>query len=95
MSTDDGDWSVGRVCSHNTRYKTCSADDIKRRYAEDSSWVVNSSLLKNGRNYWNGRIDRVGDDEDVSLWGDAGDSGSKVADNGSIGLPEFHQAMSK
>lgn len=88
MSTDDGDRGVDRVRSHNTRYETTGTNNIKRRHAEDSSWIVNSGLLKDGRDDRNGRVDRIGDYKNVSLRGDAGDRGSKVTDDGSIGLQE-------
>ena len=63
-----------------------SADNIKRRHAEDSSWVVNAGLLENGGNDWNGWVGRVRDHEDVSLWGDTGNCSSKVTDDGSISV---------
>jgi len=48
--------------------------------------VEDTSLFESLGNDWDGRVDGVGDDEDVSIWSNTGNSGSEVADNGGVGL---------
>ena len=88
VTTDDGHRNILGVRTGNASKEALGTDDVEGGNTEDVGGVVNTSFLKDGGDNGDGGVDRVGDDEDVSLGGDAGDGSGEVADDGGVGVKE-------
>ena len=86
MTADDGDGGISGLGAGDLRQESGSTDDVKGGDTEEAPGVENTSLLERSSNDGDGRVDGVGDDQDVCLGGNASDSGSQVANNGGVGL---------
>ena len=86
VTTDHSHCSVIGGSTSDRSQKASGTDNVQSGDTEDVAGVEDTSLFESLGNDGDGRVDRVGDDEDVSVWSNTGDSGSEVADNGSVGL---------
>lgn len=86
VATNDGDNTLRRLGALDTGQETGSADNIKGGHTEEATRVENTGLLESGGDDRDGGVDWVGDDKDVGFGGDAANCGSKVADDGCVGL---------
>ena len=86
MAADDGDLAFVGVGAGDFGEEACGADDVEGGDAEDAAGVVDTSLLQDLGDDGDGGVDGVGDDEEVSLGGDTGNSSGKVANDGGVGL---------
>jgi len=86
VATDDAHNSVIGGNTSDRSQEACSTDNVKGGDTKDVTGVENTSLFEGTSNDGDGGVDGVGDDKDVSIWSNTGDSRSKVADNGSVGL---------
>jgi hypothetical protein len=86
VATDDShDGVIGGSTSDRSQ-EACSTDNVKGSDTEDAAGVEDTSLFEGPGNDGDGGVDGVGDDKDVSIGSNTGDSRSKVADNGGVGL---------
>jgi hypothetical protein len=67
VTTNDSDLHILGVLTLNLRDETRGTDNIKGGDAEKTLGVVDISLLEDLSEDRNGRVDRVGDDEEVSV----------------------------
>jgi hypothetical protein len=86
VSADDGHDSVLGRRVFDTSQEAGGADNVEGGDTEKAAGIEDTGLLEGGSDNGDGGVDGVGDDEDVGFGGDAGDCGSKVADNGGVGL---------
>ena len=86
VATDDSHNSVIGGSTSDAGQEACSTDNVKGSDTEDAAGVEDTSLFEGLGNDGDGRVDGVGDNKDVSIRSNTGDSRSKVADNGGVGL---------
>ena len=86
VATDDSHNSVIGGSTSDPGQEACSTDNVKGSDTEDAAGVEDTSLFEGLGNDGDGGVDGVGDNKDVSIRSNTGDSRSKVADNGGIGL---------
>ena len=87
VATDDWNHGLGWVLgAGNALHEGLGTDDIERGHTEDMGGVVDTGLLEHGGHNGHGRVDGVGDDEDLGLGRNARNCGRKVADDGRVGL---------
>ena len=86
VATDNSHGSVIGGSTSDRSQEASGTDNVQSGDTEDVAGVEDTSLFESLGNDWDGGVDGVGDDEDVSIWSDTGNSGSEVADNGGVGL---------
>lgn len=86
VATNNGDDSVSGLGALDSGKETGGADNVKGGDAEEAARIEDTGLLESGSNDGDCGVDRVRDDEDVGFGGDAANCGSKVADDGCVGL---------
>ena len=86
MTTHDSDVCVFWIGTDYGREETRGTNDIEGSDAKETSGVKSTGFLEHGRDDGDGRIDRVGNDEDVGLGCSFGDGLCEVANDSSIGL---------
>ena len=86
VTADDGDTEFLGVDASDAGKEAGGTDDVEGSDTEDAAGVVNTSLLQDLGDDGDGGVDGVGDDKEVSLRGDTGNSSGKVANDGGVGL---------
>jgi hypothetical protein len=89
MTTHDSNVRVLWIGTDYGREETRGTNDIEGGDAKETSGVKSTGFLEHGRDDGDGRIDGVGDDEDVGLGCGFGDGLGEVADDASIGLEQY------
>jgi hypothetical protein len=88
VATNNRDDRLGRVGVGNRADETGGTDNVEGGDTEKTLGVEDTGLLKGSSDDGYGRVDRVGDDEDVRIRGNAGNSGGEVADDGRVSVEE-------
>jgi hypothetical protein len=88
VTTNNSDLLIGRVGVLDLTDEARGTNDIKGGNTEKALGVVDTTGLENLSADRNGRVDRVGDDEEVGLRGRLGNSLSQIADDGSVGVEQ-------
>lgn len=86
VSTDDSDVDVLGVGVLDLAEESRGSDDVEGGDTEESLLVEDTSLLEDLGEDRDGRVDRVGDDEDVSLGGVLGNGLGEVTDDRGVGV---------
>lgn len=86
VTADDSDVDVLRVGALDLSEESRGSDDIKRRDTEESLLVEDTGLLEDLGEDWDGGVDRVGDDEDVSLGRVLSNGLGEVSDDRGVGV---------
>lgn len=86
VSADDCDVLVGWVGLLELGDESGSPDNVKSGNTKETLWIVDTLGLEDLGSDWDGRVDWIGNDEDVGLWGVLSSSLGEVADDGSIGV---------
>ena len=73
MATDDGDFAFVGVNAGDFGEEAGGTDDVEGGDAEDAAGVVDAGFLEDLGDDGDGRVDGVGDDEDVGFGGDTRD----------------------
>lgn len=88
VAADDGDVLVSRVGVLELGDEAGGADDVEAGDTEEALWVVDALGLEDLGDDWDGRVDWVGDNEDVGVGGGLGGSLGQVADDRGVGVEE-------
>ena len=88
MSTNNDDILINWVGFLDLRDETGSANNIEGGNTEQALGVVDSLGLEDLGYDWDSRVDRVGDDEDVGIWGRLSGGLCEVADDRGVGIEE-------
>lgn len=89
VSTDNGDGLLSWVGLLDLGDEAGCADDIQGGDTEELLWVVDTSLLEDLGNNWDGGVDWVGNDQDGSIWSGLSSGLGEVANNGGVGVEEI------
>lgn len=89
VSTDNGDGLLSWVGLLDLGDKAGSADDIEGGDTEELLWVVNTGLLEDLGNDWNGGVHWVGDDQNGGVWRGISGGLGEVADDGGVGVEKI------
>jgi hypothetical protein len=89
VAADNGDLLVGRVGGLDLGDEARSADDVEGGDTEQALGVVDTLGLEDLGNNGDGRVDRVGDDQDVGVRGSFGSSLGEVTDDRGIGVEKI------
>lgn len=89
VATNDGDLLVNGVGALDLADEAASTDDIEGGDTEETLGVVDATGLVNLGADGDGRVDGVGDDEQVGLGARLGAGLGEVADNGGVGVEEI------
>lgn len=88
VATDDGDVLVDGVGALDLGDEAAGADNVEGGNTEEGLGVVDTGSLEDLGADGDGRVDGVGDDEDLGLGGGLGNSLGQVADDGGVGVEE-------
>lgn len=89
MSTNDGDSQlVGLLLTSNGSDEGLGTDDVEGGNTEELLRVEDTGLFQDLGSDWDGRVDGVGDDEDVSLGGVLCDALDEALDNAGVDLEQ-------
>lgn len=94
VTTDNGDVLVGRVRALDLGDEARGTDNVEGGDTEDAAGVVDTSSLEDLGGDGDGRVDGVGDDQDVGIGSSLCGGLGKVTDNGSVGVEEICEASS-
>ena len=86
VATDDGDLDVLRVGLLDLGKEARGTDDVEGGDTEETLLVKDTVLLEDLGEDGDGRVDGVGNDEDVGLGGVLGDGLGEVADDRGVGV---------
>lgn len=89
VTSDDSDVLVLGVGLLDLGDEAAGTDNVKGGDTEELLGVVDALLLENLGADGNGRVDRVGNDQQLSLGSRLGDSLGKITDDGGIGVEEI------
>lgn len=81
VTTDDGDGGVRGVVTGNACEETGGTNNIEGTHTEDALGVVDTGLLVDSAGNGDQGVDRVGNNAQVGLGRNTGDSGSKVTED--------------
>jgi hypothetical protein len=88
VSSNDGNLLVGGVGVLDLRDEAGSTDDVEGGDTEEALGVVDTLGLEDLGGDGDGRVDGVGDDEDVGVGGVLSSGLGQVADNGGVGVEQ-------
>jgi hypothetical protein len=89
VTSNDGDVLISWVGLLDLRDEAGGADDVKGGDTEEALWVVDTGLLEDLGDNWDGGVNWVRDNEDLGVWGRLGGGLCEVADNGGVGVEEI------
>jgi len=89
VTTNDSDVHILGVLALNLRDEAGGTDNIKGGDTEKTLGVVDTVLLEDLSEDGNGRVDGVGDDEEVGLGAVLGAGFSEITDNTSVGVEKI------
>lgn len=89
VSTDNGDGLLSWVGLLELGNEAGSADDIEGGDTKELLWVVDTSVLEDLGNNWDGGVDWVGNDQDGGVWSGLSNGLGEVADDGSVGVEKI------
>lgn len=89
VTANNGDVLISWVGLLDLRDEAGSTDDIEGSDTEELLWVVDTGLLEDLSNDWNGGVHWVGNDEDLGVWCGLSGGLGEVTDNGGVGVKKI------